>query len=61
MKKEKYNVIVNKVIEIINEGVFLMTEKEEYVYKKRVIKDLQVWVKAFPFMHILPEKNINLK
>jgi hypothetical protein len=56
MRKEMYNEVVNKVIYIINDGVVLMTEKEEFAYKKAVIKDLQVWLKAFPFLHILPEK-----
>jgi len=56
MTNKMYSEIVDKVIETINEGVSLMTEQEEYDYKKRVIKDLQVWLKAFPFMHILPEK-----
>jgi hypothetical protein len=52
-----YSEVVDKVIETINDGVSLMTEQEEFDYKKRVIKDLQIWLKAFPFMHILPEKN----
>jgi hypothetical protein len=56
MKKSRYNAIVNEVIETINRGVILMTEREEYNYKKKVIKDLQVWLKAFPFMHLIPEK-----
>lgn len=57
MTNKQYDEVVDKVIETINEGVSLMTEKEEFAYKKRVIKDLQVWLKAFPFMHTLPEKN----
>ena len=56
MNKSKYNAIVNQVIETINEGVVLMTEQEEYDYKKRVIKDLHNWLNAFPFMHLIPEK-----
>jgi len=56
MNKSKYNAIVNKVIMTINKGVVLMTEKEEFAYKKQVINDLKVWLKEFPFMHLLPEK-----
>lgn len=57
MTNKMYSEVVDKVIETINDGVSLMTEQEEFDYKKRVIKDLQIWLKAFPFMHILPEKN----
>jgi hypothetical protein len=56
MNKNRYNAVVDKVIETINDGVVLMTEKEELNYKKQVIKDLQIWLKEFPFMHLLPEK-----
>jgi methyltransferase-like protein len=56
MTKKRYEAVVNGVIELINEGVVLMTEKEEYTYKKQVIKDLQIWLKAFPFMHLIPEQ-----
>ena len=56
MTNKKYQEIVDNVIETINEGVVLMTEQEEFDYKKKVIKDLQVWLKAFPFMHLIPEK-----
>jgi len=56
MNKNRYNEVVDKVIETINDGVVLMTEKEELNYKKQVIKDLQIWLKAFPFMHLIPEK-----
>lgn len=56
MIKKKYEKVVNGVIELINEGVYLMTEQEEYNYKKQVIKDLQIWLKAFPFMHLIPER-----
>jgi len=53
MTEKKYNQIVNNVIEKINDGVVLMTEKEELAYKKRVVNDLQYWVKQFPFMHLV--------
>ena len=56
MNKNKYNAIVNKVIMTINNGVVLMTEKEEFAYKKQVINDLKLWLKEFPFMHLIPEK-----
>lgn len=56
MTNRQYAEVMDNVIETINEGVSLMTEKEELAYKKRVVKDLQVWLKAFPFMHLIPEK-----
>lgn len=52
MTNEKFNEIVDKVITVINDGVVLMTEKEEYDYKKRVIDNLKIWLKEFPFKEI---------
>jgi hypothetical protein len=56
MNRKRYNEVMDRVIEIINDGVVLMSEQEEYDYKVKVVKDLHNWVNAFPFMHLLPEK-----
>ena len=50
---------MNGIFARINDGVVLMTEEEEYKYKKevvnRVIRDLRYWLREFPFMHLKRE------
>jgi len=56
MTAEQYNNLMNHILAKINDGVVLMTEEEEYHYKKdivnRIVRDLQYWLQVFPFMHL---------
>lgn len=60
MKQRQYDTLMNHIFGKINDNIVLMTEKEEYDYKKNIVKkirkDLRCWLKSFPFMHSIPEK-----
>lgn len=47
MKERDYEHTLSEVITQINEGVSLMTYKEELDYKKRIVKDLKEWLRLF--------------
>ena len=52
MKQRQYNTLMNHIFGKINGNIILMTEKEEYDYKKNIVKeickDLRYWLKKIP-------------
>ena len=45
----KYNKVLSRVTEVINDGIVLMTEEEEIEYKRKILKDLGEWVDVLEF------------
>lgn len=45
MTKKEYDERLNLVIEVINDGVSLMTSLEELTYKKMIVDNITDWVK----------------
>jgi hypothetical protein len=59
MIRKNYHKILDKVMKIVNSGVVLMTDKEEYEYKRRIAKDLTEWVKSYRNLYLLRKRSKN--